>query len=106
MSRLLAAFLFVAVVSPAVAQQPAISLAIRDDRFEPAELTVPAGVKVELAVRNERTVRAEFESKALHLEKVVAPGATVRVPVGPLKPGRYEFFDDFNPKTRGFLIAQ
>jgi hypothetical protein len=39
-------------------------------------------------------------------EKVIAPGNTARISVGPLRPDRYEFFDEFNPKTRGTLVAQ
>ena len=32
-------------------------------------------------------------------EKVVAGGSEITVYIGPLKPGRYEFFGDFNPDT-------
>ena len=49
---------------------------------------------------------AEFESPSLHREKVVAPGAAVSVFVGPLNPGRYEFYDDFHPATRGVIVVQ
>jgi hypothetical protein len=72
----------------------------------PAEVPVPAGVKVELVLRNEQTVPAEFESTSLHREKVVAPGATASIFIGPLKPGRYDFFDDFHPATRGVVVVQ
>ena len=72
----------------------------------PAEVTVPAGVKAELIIRNEQTTPAEFESTALHREKVIAPGAAVSVFIGPLRPGRYEFFDDFHPATRGVIVVQ
>jgi hypothetical protein len=37
---------------------------------------------------------------------VIAPGAAATLYVGPLKPGRYEFFDEFHPETRGFLVAK
>jgi len=83
-----------------------MAIALRDHQFVPAEVPVPAGVKVELVVTNQQNVPAEFESTSLHREKVVAPGATVSVYVGPLAPGRYEFFDDFNAATRGFLTAR
>ena len=39
-------------------------------------------------------------------EKVVKPGSSASIFVGPLKPGRYEFFDDFHPATRGVLVAR
>jgi hypothetical protein len=106
MHRLLIAVFFALGVVPAAAADPTVTLAIRDHQFAPAELPVPVGVKVELIIRNDQAVPAEFESTSLHREKVVAPGATVSVFVGPLRPGRYEFFDDFNPATRGNLVAQ
>jgi hypothetical protein len=49
---------------------------------------------------------AEFESQALRREKVIPPGATATVYIGPLQPGRYEFFDDFRPTNRGFVVAK
>jgi hypothetical protein len=67
---------------------------------------VPAGQKIELHVSNERAAASEFESNELHREKVVPAGQQVTVYVGPLRPGSYEFFDDFNPKTRGHLIVR
>ena len=82
------------------------SIAIRDDGFVPAEVQVPAGTKIELSIKNEQKSAAEFESKSLRREKVIPPGATATVYVGPLQPGRYEFFDDFHPNNRGFLVAK
>ncbi len=50
---------------------------------------------------------AEFESKSPRVEEVVAGGATIAVPIRPLAPGRYRFFDDFNEDTtEGFLTAK
>src|SRR5437879_7189934 len=100
----LTAFLLVVLATPASAEP--IAIAVRDHQFVPAEVAVPVGVKVELIIKNEQTTPAEFESKSLHREKVVPPGAAVSVFVGPLQPGRYEFFDDFHPATRGVLVAQ
>ena len=102
---LLTAFLIAAAV-PAFAQQPNVSIAIRDDGFAPAEVQVPAGTKIELSIKNEQKSAAEFESQALRREKVIPAGATATVYVGPLQPGRYEFFDDFKPNNRGFLVAK
>ena len=98
--------LVLAFAAPALAQESKFTIAIRDNQFVPAQLTVPAGVKIELIVRNEQRTPAEFESTSLHREKVVAAGASISVFIGPLSPGRYEFFDDFHPATRGVLIAQ
>lgn len=98
--------LLMACTAPALAQTPTIAIALRDHRFIPADVPVPAGVKVELRVHNEQKTPAEFESSSLHREKVVSPGATISVFVGPLAAGRYEFFDDFHPATRGHLVVK
>jgi len=92
--------------APVLADDPPVTIAIRDHQFVPSEVRVPANTKVELIIRNEQTTPAEFESTSLHREKVVPPGTAASVFVGPLKPGRYEFFDDFNTATRGVLVAQ
>jgi len=88
------------------ADPPSFTLILRDQGFEPAELQVPPDVKVELVVRNLSSRPAEFESTDLHREKVVSAGREVKLFIGPLRPGAYEFFDDFNPKTRGRIIAR
>ena len=106
MYRIFAAALLLVSAAPALAQQPPVTIAIRDNQFVPAEVTVPAGVKVELVIKNEKATAAEFESKSLRREKVIAPGATASVFVGPLKPGRYEFYDEFHEATRGFIVVK
>jgi hypothetical protein len=103
-----AGLLLLMLAVPAAAQSVPgpITITVRDNKFEPSEVAVPAGVKVELLVRNEQQKPAEFESNALHREKVVPPGASASVFIGPLKPGRYEFFDDFNPANKGVVVAR
>ena len=92
---------------PAAAADPEIALTIRDHRFAPDELRVPAGQKIKLIVHNQDATAEEFESHELNREKVIAPGAKVSIYIGPLKPGRYPFFGDFNQKTaRGVIIAE
>ena len=105
MSRTLLTALLICFAVPALAQEK-LSIAIRDDGFVPAEIQMPAGTKIELAIKNEQKSAAEFESHTLRREKVIPPGATATVYVGPLQPGRYEFFDEFHPKNRGFLVAK
>jgi Cupredoxin-like domain len=36
----------------------------------------------------------------------VAAGQEITLYIGPLKPGSYEFFDDFNPSARGHVVAR
>jgi plastocyanin len=106
MRRILAAALLLVAAAPALAQQAPVTITIRDNQFVPAEVEIPAGVKAELVIRNEKATAAEFESKSLRREKVIAPGATASIFVGPLKPGRYEFYDEFHETTRGFLVVK
>ena len=96
----------VALAGPVLAQEPTVTIAIKDHQFVPNEVPIPAGVRVELTIRNQQATPAEFESASLHREKVVPPGGSASVFVGPLQPGRYEFFDDFHPASRGFLVVR
>ena len=102
----LAAFLVLFASFAAAANPGPVTITIRDHAFVPPEVKVPAGAKVELTIRNEQTVPAEFESNSLHREKVISPGSAASVYVGPLQPGRYEFFDDFHPATRGVVVVE
>lgn len=80
---------------------------IKDHRFEPAELTVPAGERIKLIIDNRDSTPEEFESHDLRREKIVPGGSKASVWVGPLPPGTYGFFGEFNEKTaQGKLIAK
>src|SRR6266566_8242528 len=78
---------------------PDFTLVIRDHRFEPAELHVPAGKKIRIVIDNQDSTPEEFESHELNREKVVPANSTGIVFVGPLDAGTYPFFGDFNPQT-------
>ena len=98
---------FLVAGSPAQAEDPQFTLVIRDHRFTPTELQIPAGVKVKLLVKNEDSTPEEFESTKLHREKVVPPGQEIVVIVGPLDAGTYEFIGEFHKESaQGKLIAQ
>jgi hypothetical protein len=99
--------LILATETTVAAQEASYTLVIKDHRFQPAEIEIPAGQKIALIVKNDDPTPEEFESTELRREKVVPGGQQVTVYIGPLKPGRYEFFGDFNPKTaRGHIIAK
>ncbi len=83
------------------------TVVIKDHRFNPAEVHVPAGRKIKLVVDNQDSTPEEFESHALGREKVIAGGAKATIRLGPLKPGRYPFVGEFNEATaRGAVIAK
>lgn len=95
-----------AATSPALAQETTYSLTVQNGKFEPSTLAVKAGVKFKLVVSNKGTKPVEFESYELNREKVVAAGASVPVYIGPLAPGAYPFFDEFDQKNRGQIVAK
>lgn len=100
------ALIFV-IATQAMAQEAAYTLFVKDHKFQPTEIEIPAGKKVALIVKNQDPTPEEFESVELRREKVVAGGDEITVYIGPLKPGRYEFFGDFNPATaRGHIVVK
>jgi heme/copper-type cytochrome/quinol oxidase subunit 2 len=93
--------------SPALAQQATeIRLTYSGGQFQPSQVSAPADKPITFRVKNADAKAMEFESKSLRVEKVVAPGTEGVINVRALKPGRYEFYDDFNDKARGALIVQ
>jgi len=88
-------------------ERPVFTLDIRDHRFEPAELRVPAGVRFKILVRNHDATPEEFESYELNREKIVAGNSEITIFLGPLDPGSYPFFGEFNMDTAlGTLIVE
>jgi plastocyanin len=83
------------------------NLVIRDHKFEPAEIRVPAGKRVSIYVSNEDPTPEEFDSTALKVEKVIPGKSKGLVRIGPLEPGRYEFIGEFHADTaKGVVIAE
>lgn len=91
----------------AVAADAEFTLVIQDHRFQPAELVVPAGKKIKLLVQNKDATPEEFESHPLNREKIIAGNSATTIYIGPLEPGRYPFFGEFNESTaQGAVVAQ
>jgi len=91
----------------ACAEDIDVRLVMRDHKFVPPEVTVPAGKKIKLVIENQDATAEEFESYELNREKVVAGNSQITIFVGPLAPGRYPFFGDFHKETAaGVLIAK
>jgi len=104
---LVAAGLALGVLVPAYADDPTFALTIKDHKFEPSEIEIPANTKVKLQVKNADATPEEFDSSQLHREKVIPGGQEASIFIGPLKPGRYEFMGEFNSKTaRGVVIVK
>jgi plastocyanin len=111
MRRLVLATLAVlplAFAATAQAADPAaLQLTLRNNRFEPPELKAPAGVPIEITLKNEDRTAEEFESKDLKVEKVVAGGKSIVIKLRALTPGRYKFFGEFHESTaQGVLVVE
>ena len=85
-----------ALAGRAMADAP-LQLIVQNHHFNPTSITAPAGQRFVIQVRNLDATPEEFESYDFKVEKIMAPHATIIVPVGALKPGAYAFFGDYNP---------
>jgi plastocyanin len=91
----------------ALAQDASFTITIKDHRFEPSELQVPAGKKIRLRVKNLDPTPEEFESHDLKREKVIPGKSEATIIIGPLKPGTYKFVGEFHEATaKGSLVAK
>ena len=84
-----------------------IQLSYKDKKFDPAEISAPANTPIVIKLKNLDAKAMEFESKTLKIEKVVAGSGDATINVRAQKPGRYEFFDEYNEKVaRGALVVK
>jgi hypothetical protein len=84
-----------------------IALSYKDKKFDPPEIGAPANTPIVIKFRNLDRDAMELESDSLKIEKVVAAGKDATIKVKAQKPGRYEFFDEYNEKTaRGVLVVK
>ncbi|MBS0569661.1 MAG: cupredoxin domain-containing protein [Proteobacteria bacterium] len=105
--RICLCLLLVASTAAWSADMPEFHLIIKDHRFEPTQLKVPANTKFKLLVKNADSTPSEFESHEFNREKIVLPNRTISVFIGPLDKGSYKFFDDFHQDTgNGVLIVE
>jgi plastocyanin len=95
------------LATTAFADGDAIVLTLKDHRFEPQTIQIPAGKKVKLQIRNLDNTAEEFDSNDLHREKVIPAGQEGVVFIGPLDAGKYQFMGEYHPDTaRGVIIVK
>ena len=95
-----------AIAMPVAHAAEPVQLTLKDHKFTPADVSVPANERFKIEVSNQDDTPAEFESTDLRAEKIVVPAGKITVMAGPLKPGTYSFFDDYNPDSaKGTLTA-
>jgi hypothetical protein len=100
-------FLVLLLPFAAFADEADYTLVIKDHRFQPDELAVPAGKKIRLQIDNQDGTPEEFESHGLNREKMVGGNAKATIYIGPMEAGRYPFIGEFNEATaHGVIVAK
>ena len=94
-------------LAPLGAKAADYTLTLKNHRFTPSEIKVPANKRVKLTVVNDDATPEEFESDKLRVEKVIAGKSKAIVRIGPLKPGKYSFFGEYHEDTaKGVVVAE
>jgi len=97
--------LALAPAAPARADDPTFQVVFEDGKIEPLRIEVPAKTRIRLELVNKGASPAEFESKPLRLEKVIAPHSQAVLVIRTLDPGEYPFFDDFHPDAPQAVVV-
>lgn len=102
----LAAVLLAGAVSAAeaVPDPLVVTLTLKDHRFTPNSVEVPAGQRIRIKLINRDAATEEFDSEDLHVEKDVTPDGEVSFAIGPLKPGTYSFMGELHSDTASGTI--
>jgi hypothetical protein len=89
------------------AEEAEFTISIKDHKFDPAEIKVPASKAIKLTVNNLDASPEEFESRPLGVEKVIAGKASAIIRLKPLEKGTYKFVGEYNEETaKGAIIAE
>lgn len=84
-----------------------VELTIKDHKFQPDLVMVPANARITLKVKNEDATPEEFESHELNVEKIIPGKSKGIIIIGPLKPGTYPFVGEFHEATaKGKIVAE
>lgn len=87
--------------------QDSFALSIKDHKFDPVEVHIPADKPATLVVKNLDATPEEFESKPLRVEKIVPPNGEASFTLRPLKAGRYKFVGEFHEETaKGEVVVE
>lgn len=82
-----------------------LTISIKDHKFEPAELKVPAGKALKLTVNNLDATAEEFESHPLKFEKVIPGKQSAVIRIKPLSKGSYKFFGEYHEDTAQGVVT-
>ena len=97
-----------AAVVTARAAPPAqvIVIELRDHRFGPDTIIVPAGQRIKIDITNRDATADDFDSDDLHVDKELGPHGRASFFIGPLKPSSYPFKGELHAATaQGKIVA-
>ncbi len=105
--RLIAVLCAALTAGAALAETPEYNIDIKDHKFMPQRITVLSDTKFALKINNNDATPEEFESNDFNREKIIPGNSSAIIKVGPLKPGVYNFFGEFNPDTaQGTIVVK
>jgi plastocyanin len=87
------------------AEEAEFTISIKDHKFDPAEIKVPASKAIKLTVNNLDASPEEFESNPLGVEKVIAGSASAIIRLKPLSKGTYKFVGEYHEETAAGTIT-
>jgi hypothetical protein len=98
---------FAGGVAAAAPADDVVELRFENRKFIPQTLNVPANRPFKIKVVNASKEAIEFESFKVNREKVIGPGETATINIPALKPGSYDFYDDFHRDVpEGTIVAK
>ena len=84
-----------------------IEISIKDHKFAPDAIKLPAGKAAKLLVKNLDATPEEFESNDIGFEKIIAGNSEATIRIKPLEPGTYIFFGEFHMDTAlGHIVVE
>jgi plastocyanin len=84
-----------------------IKVEIQDHTFTPDRIEVAAGETFILEVSNRDPLPEEFESMALHIEKVIAGHTDGKIRINGLEAGEYAFIGEFHAdQANGVIVVK
>ena len=90
--------------APAAPEPQVVTLVLKNHRFVPDLVEVPAGQRIRIDLDNQDGASEEFDSEDLRVEKDVTPYGKVSFVVGPLNPGTYSFMGELHADTASGTI--
>lgn len=83
-----------------------VTITLKDHRYAPDVVTVPAGKKIRIDVVNRDATADDFDSDDLHVDRDLKPHEHATFVIGPLRPGHYAFKGELYAATaHGEVIA-